>query len=120
MTTFTMHSTDSRLHHLGRRALEEEARHASPSPVESAALDLLNILLVESLSARRESWARRGVSVEEIRIGDIRVMIRPALQRLLKDAGARARGKTAISPTDMAAALAGNWCNVWPICPGDN
>ena len=105
---------------LVREALDQEVRSAAPLPVADAAVDLLYVLLAESLFVRGEEWTRRGVPIDRTGGAEIRLKIRPGIHRLLRSAGdsARQRNATKIFAVDVAAALAEHWCKVWPLCLG--
>lgn len=111
-------STDRISDRLIREALDREVRSATPLPVADAAVDLLYVLLAESLSVRGEEWTKRGLSGDRLGSAEIRLKIRPAVHRLLRSAGdsARRRNATGIFAVDVAAALAEHWCKVWPFC----
>lgn len=111
-------STDRISDRLIREALDREVRSAAPLPVADAAVDLLYVLLAESLSVRGEEWTKRGLSGDRLGSAEIRLKIRPAVHRLLRSAGdsARRRNATEIFAVDVAAALAEHWCKVWPFC----
>lgn len=98
--------------------MDREVRSAAPLPVADAAVDLLYVLLAESLSVRGEEWTKRGLSGDRLGSAEIRLKIRPAVHRLLRSAGdsARRRNATEIFAVDVAAALAEHWCKVWPFC----
>ena len=100
--------------------MDREVRSAAPLPVADAAVDLLSVLLAESLSIRGEEWTQRGVSIDRMGGAEIRLKIRPGIHRLLRSAGhsARQRNATEIFAVDVTAALAEHWCKVWPFCLG--
>lgn len=112
-------SIEQNLGPLVRKALEQEVRFSAPLPVADTAIDLLYTLLDESISVRREEWAKRGISiVDQVGSGEIRLTIRPGLRRLLLSAAdsAARRKETKIFAVDIASALAEHWCKVWPLC----
>ena len=100
--------------------MDREVRSATPLPVTDAVVDLLYVLLTESLFVRGEEWTQRGVPIDRIGCAEIRLKIRPGIHRLLRSAGhsARKRNATEIFAVDVAAALAEHWCKVWPLCLG--
>ena len=72
-------STDRISDRLIREALDREVRSAAPLPVADAAVDLLYVLLAESLSVRGEEWTERGLSGDRLGSAEIRLKIRPAV-----------------------------------------
>ena len=100
-------------------ALIEEVRLAASLPVADAAVQVLHLLLIESLTARRREWTERTTSAGVVQVGEIRMMIRPGLRRLMRSAAdsARERGVTEILAVDIARALSAQWCRIWPFCP---
>ena len=106
------------LRRMAEGALAQELTLKATAPVADAAVDFLRLLLTESLFVRDEEWRSRNFSIEKIGIGDLRMAIRPGIRRLIRSAGqsARGRGSDEILAIDIACALSGNWCRVWPFC----
>lgn len=105
-------------HRMAEDALVLEVSLEATSPVVDAAVDFLRLLLIESLFVRDEEWRSRNFSIERMGLGDLRMAIRPGIRRLIRSAGqsARGRGSNEILAIDVACALSGNWCRVWPFC----